>query len=101
MEPHDEFLELCALSTAGGLDEHERRKLEAHLAVCADCRQALHEFEAAVDVGVPLLESLLTAKPSAAEVPATLTTKSDESEPAGAMAPTQSETGDANAQPDA
>jgi hypothetical protein len=60
MEPHDEFIELCAVSTSGELSEHERRKLEAHLAECAECRQALQEFEAAVDVGVPLLASKLS-----------------------------------------
>ena len=52
MQSHDEFLELCAVSTSGELTERERRKLEAHLAGCAECRQALQEFEAAVDIGV-------------------------------------------------
>jgi anti-sigma factor RsiW len=61
MERHDEFLELCAVSTSGELSEQERRKLEAHLAGCAECRQALKEFEAAVDAGVPLLASKLAA----------------------------------------
>jgi DNA repair exonuclease SbcCD ATPase subunit len=60
MEPHDEFLELCALSTAGELSDEEQSKLEAHLAGCAECRQALQEFEAAVDVGVPFLASKLS-----------------------------------------
>ncbi len=60
MEPHDEFLELCAVSTSGELSAEERRKLEAHLAGCAECRQALQEFEAAVDVGVPFLASKLS-----------------------------------------
>lgn len=60
MEPHDEFIELCAVSTSGELSEQERRKLEVHLAGCAECRQALREFEAAVDVGMPLLASKLS-----------------------------------------
>jgi hypothetical protein len=59
MEPHDEFLELCAVTTAGELSEPEQAKLRAHLAGCAECRQALKEFEAAVDVGIPLLASAL------------------------------------------
>jgi len=59
MQSHDEFLELCAVSTSGELTERERRKLEAHLAGCAECRQALQEFEAAVDLGVPFLASQL------------------------------------------
>jgi hypothetical protein len=60
MQPHDEFLELCAVSTSGELSEQEKTKLEAHLVGCAECRQALQEFEAAVDVGVPLLASKLS-----------------------------------------
>src|ERR1700733_2978161 len=60
MQPHDEFLELCAVSTSGELSEQEKTKLEAHLVACAECRQALQEFEAAVDVGVPLLASKLS-----------------------------------------
>ena len=60
MESHDEFIELCAVSTSGELSEHEKRKLEAHLAGCAECRQALQEFEAAVDMGVPFLASKLS-----------------------------------------
>ena len=66
MQPHEEFLELCAVSTSGELSEQERRKLETHLVGCAECRQALQEFEAAVDVGVPFLASRLSAVPSAA-----------------------------------
>jgi Putative zinc-finger len=64
MQPHDEFLELCAVSTSGELSEREKRKLEAHLAGCAECRQALQEFEATVDMGVPFLASKLSAGPS-------------------------------------
>jgi Putative zinc-finger len=63
-EPHDEFLALCALSTSNDLTAEERRKLQVHLAECADCRQALKEFEAAVDVGVPLLSSKLAVAPT-------------------------------------
>jgi hypothetical protein len=60
MEPHDEFIELCAVSTSGELSEQERRKLEAHVAGCAECRQALREFQTAVDVGMPFLASKLS-----------------------------------------
>jgi Anti-sigma-K factor rskA, C-terminal/Putative zinc-finger len=68
MAPHDEFLELCALSTSGDLTENEQNRLKAHLAGCAECRQALKDFEAAVDVGVPLLASKLSPVPSEAPV---------------------------------
>jgi hypothetical protein len=64
MEPHEEFLELCAVSTSGDLTEEEQKKLQAHLAGCPACRQALKEFEAAVDLGVPLLLSTLAGAPT-------------------------------------
>jgi hypothetical protein len=60
MGPHEEYLELCAVSTSGDLTEDEQRKLQVHLRECADCRQALREYEAAVDVGVPFLSSKLS-----------------------------------------
>jgi len=59
--PHEEFLELCAVSTSGDLSEEERVKLQVHLSGCDECRRALKEFEAAVDVGVPLLASKLSS----------------------------------------
>ena len=62
--PHQEFLELSALSTSGELSEQEQKRLQDHLSTCADCRQALREFEAVADVGVPLLSSLLSTPPS-------------------------------------
>jgi len=55
--PHEEFLELCAISTTGELSEEEQRKLRAHLVSCPGCRQALSEFEAVCETGVPLLSS--------------------------------------------
>ena len=60
MEPHDKFLELCALSTSGDLTEEEQKILQGHLAECSECRQALKEFEAAADVGMPLLHPHMT-----------------------------------------
>jgi hypothetical protein len=59
--PHEEFLELCAVSTTGELSEEEQKKLREHLAICPECRQALAEFEAVADVGAPLLASELAA----------------------------------------
>jgi hypothetical protein len=87
-QPHDEFLELCSISTTGELSEEEQRKLQAHLATCSECRQALHEFEAAADIGVPLLISELASRspvevPSYPEVPdAELADKTDRLTPA-------------------
>jgi hypothetical protein len=64
MRPHEEFLELCALSTSGELSEEEEKRLQDHLATCADCRQGLREYAAVADVGVPLLSSVLSTPPS-------------------------------------
>src|SRR5271155_3324338 len=75
LRPHDEFLELCAVATTGELSEEEQKRLREHLAACADCRQALSEFEAVASIGVPLLEPTLAlsadqAQPVAEEAPA-------------------------------
>ena len=58
---HDKFLGLCAVSTSGDLTDEEQKDLQAHLAECPDCRQALKEFEAAADIGMPLLHSQLSS----------------------------------------
>jgi Anti-sigma-K factor rskA/Putative zinc-finger len=51
--PHDEFLELCAVSTSGQLSEEEQNRLQEHLAVCPACREALREYESVVDEAIP------------------------------------------------
>jgi hypothetical protein len=61
---HEDFLELCAISISGDLTEAEERELETHVAGCEECRQALKEFAAAVDVGVPQLASRLVLQPN-------------------------------------
>jgi hypothetical protein len=53
--PHEEFLELCAVSTSGSLNEAERKKLNEHLATCAACREAAKEFENVIDNAIPAL----------------------------------------------
>ncbi len=55
MNPHDEFLQLCAISTSGQLDEEEQTRLKEHLAVCATCREALREYESVVSEGMPTI----------------------------------------------
>jgi len=62
--PHEEYLELAAASTAGDLTEDEQVRLRKHLAICADCRQALQEFGAVADMAVPMLASELVEAPS-------------------------------------
>jgi Putative zinc-finger len=64
VRPHEEFLELCAISTTGELTQDEQRRLREHLATCSECRQALSEFEIVADVGAPLLSSELAAPDS-------------------------------------
>jgi len=54
-EPHDEFLELCAVSTSGQLTEEEQKKLQEHLAVCQSCREALQQYEAVVGQAIPAI----------------------------------------------
>jgi hypothetical protein len=72
MGPHGRFVELCAISTSGDLTEEERKDLQTHLAECRECRQALNEFEAAADIGMPLLHSHLASPDSfeSASIPA-------------------------------
>jgi Anti-sigma-K factor rskA len=52
-EPHNEFLELCAVSTSGRLTEEEHKKLQEHLAVCLSCRESLKQYEAVVSQAIP------------------------------------------------
>jgi len=54
-EPHDEFLELCAVSTSGQLTQEEQKKLQEHLAVCASCREAIRQYEAVVADAIPTM----------------------------------------------
>jgi Anti-sigma-K factor rskA/Putative zinc-finger len=54
-EPHDEFLELCAVSTSGELTEEEHEKLQEHLAICESCRKVLRQYEAVVGQAIPAL----------------------------------------------
>src|SRR6267378_2160647 len=59
MAPHEEYLELCAAATAGELNAGERAKLDAHLAVCPDCRRAMGEYEVVSQHGMAALASEL------------------------------------------
>ena len=53
--PHDEFLELCAVSTSGELTDDEQKRLGTHLAICASCREALRQYESIVEHAIPAI----------------------------------------------
>ncbi len=53
--PHDEFIELSALSPSAELTAEERKRLQEHLAVCPSCREALSQYEAVVSKAIPAL----------------------------------------------
>jgi hypothetical protein len=54
-DPHEEFEELCALSTTGELTTEERKRLEEHQAHCALCRESQRQFERIVATVIPAL----------------------------------------------
>lgn len=51
-ESHDEFLELCALATTNWLSAQEKQRLEAHLARCSACREAMSQYQAVAAHGI-------------------------------------------------
>ena len=52
---HQEFVELCALAVAGDLTAAERRRLDAHLDNCTECREIMSQYELVVSETVPAL----------------------------------------------
>ncbi len=67
MAPHEEFLELCAAATAGELTAAEQAKLDAHLAVCPECRHAMSEYEVASEHGAAAMASQLAPEDTEAD----------------------------------
>jgi DNA repair exonuclease SbcCD ATPase subunit len=55
--PHDEFLELCAVSTSGQLSQEDHERLQEHLARCPACREAVRQYEAVINEAIPAIAS--------------------------------------------
>jgi hypothetical protein len=54
-DPHQEFQELCALSTTGELTVEESARLTEHLTHCDYCREAKRQYEALIATTIPAL----------------------------------------------
>jgi hypothetical protein len=54
-DPHQEFQELCALSTTGELTAEEWARLGEHLMGCDACREAQRQYERVVVTAIPVL----------------------------------------------
>jgi hypothetical protein len=54
-DPHQEFQELCALSTTGELTVEEWARLTEHLAHCDSCREAKRRYERLIATTLPAL----------------------------------------------
>ena len=61
--PHDEFLELSAVSTSGQLSQEDQARLQEHLAVCSACRDALREYESIVNEVIPAIAADEASEP--------------------------------------
>jgi hypothetical protein len=54
-DPHQEFQELCALSTTGELTAEEWARLSEHLIGCDACREAQRQYDRVVAAAIPAL----------------------------------------------
>ncbi len=52
---HEELRELCAASISEQLSPEEDKRVNAHLAVCGDCRTRLGQYKAIEQFGLPML----------------------------------------------
>ncbi len=53
LSPHQEFRELCALSTTGELTSEEWTRLVEHLAQCRACRKVKEQYERVAGLAMP------------------------------------------------
>ena len=70
-DSHEEFLELCALSTSGELTAEESERLRTHLAQCEECRRARQEYERIVATTIPQLAAESNSEEEAGNPPGT------------------------------
>lgn len=64
---HPDFIELCALRTAGDLSAEEEVRLSEHLRTCLACRQISAEYEGIVARVVPTIAEGVAGKPEGVE----------------------------------
>jgi hypothetical protein len=60
---HEEFVELCALSTAGSLRPEEAARLCEHLIDCPSCRRLKRQYESVVKHLLPALAAESRSEP--------------------------------------
>jgi hypothetical protein len=68
-DPHQEFQELCALSTTGELTVDEWARLTAHLARCASCREAKRQYDRLIASTIPALGAESSADEDGEDAP--------------------------------
>src|SRR6266496_5465984 len=59
---HDEFLELCAVATAGQLTAEEQERLREHLNLCSSCAGAMREYEEIAAKAIPAMAEQFLSK---------------------------------------
>jgi Putative zinc-finger len=62
--PHEEFVELCALSTAGSLTPEEAARLCEHLLNCPSCRKLKRQYESVIKHVLPVVAAESNSEPN-------------------------------------
>jgi len=65
----EEFAELCALSTSASLSSSEEDRLEAHVAVCAQCALLLNQYRTLASDGMATLAAMRAHEPTEEKLP--------------------------------
>lgn len=68
-DPHQEFQELCALSTTGEFTAEEWTRLTEHLAHCESCRRAKRDYDRLIATTIPVLAAESEADQEDASAP--------------------------------